>query len=398
MGRAARADGGSDQGRRPSAGAVTPRSCDGVGFVADLLPLLDRLFPGRELLRSQCLRGGPRAVVHRLRLRGPDGVSEDVVVKQYLTAGEGYVREAAALAMLSPAAPVARLLTESSMPPAIAMRDVGEGASLADVLLAQDAERATQAVVAWAAAVGRLHAATRADRDRFIAELSARAGDLPVSADPMPALVTGLAEGLARLAHEADLDWPRLAGDELLQLAERLDVPDRSALSPTDTCPDNNVITSDGLFLLDFEGASYWHVAWDAAYLTVPWPSCWCAWRLPDHVTDAALCRYREVVRESLPYAATPDFDRDVATATMAWAFLSTAWFLRSAMTGDPPPSDPRIVAPRRQAMIVHRLAKAGSIASEAALPLLGEVARRWSTDLAARWAHASLSLAPAFQ
>ena len=24
------------------------------------------------------------------------------------------------------------------------------------------------------------------------------------------------------------------------------------------------------------------HVAWDLAYLRVPWPTCWCSWRLPD--------------------------------------------------------------------------------------------------------------------
>jgi hypothetical protein len=32
----------------------------------------------------------------------------------------------------------------------------------------------------------------------------------------------------------------------------------------------------DGLALLGVT------VAWDAAYLTVPWPTCWCSWRLSD--------------------------------------------------------------------------------------------------------------------
>ena len=56
------------------------------------------------------------------------------------------------------------------------------------------------------------------------------------------------------------------------------------ALTPGDTCPDNNVLTEAGVVLFDFEAAAIRHLAWDAAYLRVPWPSCWCAWRLPEDV------------------------------------------------------------------------------------------------------------------
>ena len=38
--------------------------------------------------------------------------------------------------------------------------------------------------------------------------------------------------------------------------------------------------------LVDFEGAEWRHVAWDVAYLRVPWPTCWCSWRMPDAVAE----------------------------------------------------------------------------------------------------------------
>ena len=53
------------------------------------------------------------------------------------------------------------------------------------------------------------------------------------------------------------------------------------AFTPGDTCPDNDVQVADGLVLIDFEDAQWRHVVWDVAYLTVPFPSCWCSWRLP---------------------------------------------------------------------------------------------------------------------
>ena len=81
--------------------------------------------------------------------------------------------------------------------------------------------------------------------------------------------------------------------EELGELARRLTEPGRSALSPCDACPDNNVRSDSGvLSLVDFEGAAFSHVAWDVAYLTVPWPSCWCSWRIPGHLSCQAVNRY----------------------------------------------------------------------------------------------------------
>lgn len=160
-------------------------------------------------------------------------------------------------------------------------------------------------------------------------------------------------------------------------------------------CPDNNVRAGDGYVLIDFEETEWRHVAWDAAYLTVPWPSCWCSYRLPPGVAGQALARYRATLAPAIPYAATPGFDRDVAVATTGWAFITASWFLRNALGADPPLHDVTPPPPTRRAVISHRL---GAAARQDAIPVLAEFAARLRAELVRRWGKVSLSLAPAFR
>src|SRR5439155_252120 len=69
-----------------------------------------------------------------------------------------------------------------------------------------------------------------------------------------------------------------------------------SAVAMSDAGPGGSVadaLLGDGLVPIDFEGAEWRHVAWDVAYLTVPWPSCWCSWRIPRSVAEQATHAYR---------------------------------------------------------------------------------------------------------
>jgi hypothetical protein len=210
----------------------------------------------------------------------------------------------------------------------------------------------------------------------------------------MPAVLADAAGVLESACASLGVAASPTAFDSLRGLVDRLPDTDHAALSPSDACPDNNVGTSAGLVLVDFEGAEFRHVAWDVAYLTVPWPSCWCSWRLPDHVAAGALAHYRDVLGEALPYVTGRDFERDVDTAAAGWSFISTAWFLRSALDDDPPPMDPRQIRPTRRAMIAHRLARAAT--SE--FPALSELARGLRAALVQRWGEVPLALAPAFR
>jgi hypothetical protein len=101
-----------------------------------------------------------------------------------------------------------------------------------------------------------------------------------VAIDPMAGLLADAGAVLASRSARTGVRMPPGPAEELGELDRRLTEPGHSALWPCDACPDNNVRNDSGeLSLVDFEGAAFRHVAWDVAYLTVPWPSCWCCWR-----------------------------------------------------------------------------------------------------------------------
>jgi hypothetical protein len=176
------------------------------------------------------------------------------------------------------------------------------------------------------------------------------------------------------------------AGDAALaELRGLADRPGPAALTPGDACPDNNVVTGGGLVLIDFEAAQWRHLAWDAAYLEVPWPSCWCAWRIPPEVAREAV----EVYRAALP---RPPSTSDVEAAGVGWAYISVGWFLPRALAGEEP--NPARRMPTFPAMIQDRLRQARR---NTALPALAELADRLHDALVSRWGRHTLGHAPAF-
>ena len=257
--------------------------------------------------------------------------------------------------------------------------DLGEGPAVSDALLGPDPDAALTAVLSWAEAMARLHRNGLGRRDRFRAELALRAGDLPVADHVMPTVVDEAALLLERRCDELGVPAPRGAYGELRELARELGADDNASISPSDACPDDNVQTPAGLMIVDFEGAQWRHIAWDLAYLTVPWPTCWCSWRMPSDVSERALERYRNAVEDVLPYVRTARFRTDVAAAAQGWAMVSVAHLLPEAIGDDPPPRDPDRPTPRRRALILHRLDRARRAREESALA-------RWPTGCAARW------------
>lgn len=370
---------------------------DGLGGARALLP-------GTPLEPLATLGGSDRSTVQRVSA-GP----RTLIVKTFPDAGTGWVRESAALSVMPPDAPVPRLLAAGDAPPIVVMSDMGTGGNIADALLGDDPDAARRALVSWARAIAALHATTAGARDAFRAALGERSGARGAAgAEPdrsgAPTGVREVTESTVRDDLEStarrtaehcaalDVDVPAGALDELRGLAERLGGDGPAAMTPSDACPDNNVCTGDGLVLVDFEHAQWRHVAWDVAYLTVPWPSCWCSWRVPDRDARLAVDAYRAA--NPSPYVDGPDFDRDLAAATIGWAFVSASWFLPRALDGDPPPADPAKHTPTRRAMILHRLAVSRDIPE---LPALARLAGDLHDALAGRWGDVPLAYAPAF-
>lgn len=351
--------------------------------MGDGLDTVRALLPGTPVTALDQLGGSNRSTVRRVRAG-----DRTLIVKEFTAADEGWARETAALSVLPPQVRAPRLVAACADPPTVVMSDLGTGASIADALLGTDPAAATDAVLAWATTLGTLHRATAGSRSAFRAALNtgptAGAAESTVPADLQQA-----ADTLTQHCPDLGVELPAHALDELRALAAHLGGDGLAALTPADACPDNNLHTADGLALIDFEGAQWRHVAWDVAYLTVPWPSCWCSWRLPAAVVRRALDAYHAAA--AVP--ATGPFRRDVAAASAGWSLLSTSWFLARALTGEPLRADGR--APTRRAMILHRLGEARTCAET---PALAELAGRLHAALTARWGAAPLPYAPAFR
>jgi len=346
------------------------------------------LLPGVQLSAMDTLGGSQRSSVRRARAIGPDG-QRTVIVKTFKDT-EGWVRESAALAVLPAEMAAPRLVVSGATPPVVIMSDLGDGESVADALLGTDPTRATHAVDAWVDAIAALHRGTLGLRDRFEAEL---AGRVPSSA--IPTWFDQSLEELRTACTPLGVSVPPSLVDIWRSRLARLTGHEASALSPADACPDNNVFTPDGLALIDFEGAEWRHIAWDVAYLRVPWPSCWCAWRLPEAVSDRAVARYRAAMAPHLAYVTTPEFDRDVATAGDLWIVVYSAFFLPAALGDDPPPRRPGLNAPQRRAFLLHRL---DLVRRTSTVPETAAFADELRKALVDRWGEVPLALAPAYR
>jgi hypothetical protein len=342
---------------------------------------------GRELRDLGGLGGSDRSHVHRVT----DG-GDTFVVKGYGAGNRrSWARERVGLAAAGPLGVAPRLLAVAEDPPLVVMEDLGSAPDVAHHLLGDDPSAADAALVAWAVALGRLHAATHADR-ATIATAFAEAESAVVE-DPADRFHAGVDSStraatvdLGRVADELGLSGP----PDVVAMAADLADPEHHALSPADACPDNNLLLDDGCRLIDFEWAEVRHPAWDAAYLAVPWPTCWCSWRIPQATADRAFDAYREQAAAGIAYVGTAAFEAEVATARACWALVSVSWSLVTALREEETPNP---AGPATRPRMQHRLglvAASGTSAADFAGRVLEHTRRQWG-DLA-------LALAPAYR
>ncbi len=350
---------------------------------------------GRPLTEPVVLQGGGgRSVVLRCR----DGAGgSNVIVKTYQRSGEGrseFAAEAAGLRFAGRTGLAPAFLGADRDVLAVVMSDLGTGASMADVLLGGSALAAESALLDWARAVGGLSAAAGRRRPEFDA---LRADYLSGHADE--SYMAGLADRIqAAAAAAGQVGVPPLAGLGA-ELAEIAAVVEQGAVfSPGDICPDNNMLTADGIRFLDFESAGYHSVFLDAAYIRMPFSTCWCVFRLP-----VALSRAAEAVYRSAVCAVWPDLADDqvwqpgVRRGVAAWTLSALGWLLRSAIEADEP-TEPEAESPRTRQLIRYRLQTlADELGPTGELPAVATLMR---SLLAAteNWQAPELPLYPAFR
>jgi hypothetical protein len=380
--------------------------------VADVLAAasdaLSRRYGSVRLHELEVLAGSARSHVVRARTEGGSGLPSTVVVKAHVeaTTWAADVREPAALGLLTIAGSdlAPGLLAVADVPPLVVLTDLGAGLpSLADALMGADSTQAEGLVLAWVDAMARLHVTTSGRGEDFTAALAAEAarlGSTTPPTDDMPGSLDQAATALTELLPLLGVE-PTADALERIRRLDELFGGGRTcrALTPSDACPDNNMLTEKGLLLLDFEGAQVRHLAWDAAYLTMPWPSCWCSWALPDELATRALARWRSEVQSVIPHVATGGFDSDLAVAEAGWAMISTAWFLERAVH-DATEQVPQVLDgrdPDRRAVLLRRLSLAARTTDDR-LAAVRDLARQIHDAALASWGASPLALAPAFR
>lgn len=231
----------------------------------------------------------------------------------------------------------ARLLGADRAGGLIVLEDLGSGPSLADALQGDDPRAAIAALRQYAASMGRLHARTiggeedwrhlrRAvsgnDRASF-----AREGDDWSEKSAVPFREHGDALGVT---------IPAGFDDECAAVQRAMTEPGPfDAFAPGDTCPDNHRLTPDGSYLrfFDFEFAGFRHALLDAAYLHLPFPTCWCVARLPEDLPDELEAAYRSELRAGCPEAAADGvFHAAMSHARAYWTLATVSWGLEHAL------------------------------------------------------------------
>ncbi len=237
-------------------------------------------------------------------------------------------------AMPVPVAP--RLLGADAEAGIVLMEDLGPGPSLADSLLTGEPGRAQADLIAYARALGKLHAWS-GSRGAELAALRARYAP---GAALAPAWVGAIERGRAAflgVAAELGLATEGV-DDEISGLGALMSGPGLSGSGPGgsglggsglggpgylglvhgDACPDNVRLVGGDCRIFDFETSGWGPVVLDAAYLLAPFLSCWCFGALPADVAAPAMDAYR-VQAGTAGLELGPDWDAAMAAAVAGW-------------------------------------------------------------------------------
>jgi hypothetical protein len=351
---------------------------------------------GRTLTEPvELSEGREEAVV--LRCRDAGGT---VVVKTYPRTAEGascFAAEAAGLEVAGGSALAPAFLGADARLQLVVMSDLGGGGrSLADVLLTGSAAEARTALLDWAAACGRLSVLTHAHRSAFDTLAARYLADRPDERHlaGLPGRVLAAAENAAKMGVPA----PVGLASELAEVAAAAAADPYAVFSPGDICPDNNLLTSAGVKFVDFEEAGFHPVFLDAAYITMPFSTCWCVFRFPPELSAGAEAAYREQVS-----AVWPDLTDDaiwlpgLRRAVAAWTMSSTSWLLRRSLAADVPMNSDQPSPHTRQLMRYRWESLLGELEPAGDLPSVAALVRSLLAATAG-WHAPELPLYPAFR
>ncbi|HVL83396.1 MAG TPA: hypothetical protein VM367_03755 [Pseudonocardia sp.] len=365
---------------------------------------------GIVLADPEELGGSGRSVVARARVaRNPFSLPRTIVVKHYLgdpprDRPDPFHHEVASCQLFTalPAEdrPSPVLIAHDPVSRLLVLEDLGRSSTLADKLFGPDAAAAQRCLVSWARGLGRMQAATAGREHDFHAllrRLGQRAWRDPMADDARAALA-----GLPGLLHtELGVAVPAAATAQAHETARLLGGTRYRAFSPSDACPDNNLVTSRGVRFVDFEWGCFRDVALDAAYFRVPFPGCESCFALPPGLADTMLEAWRSEVTAVWPDLDDPTvLERRLVAAQQLWVWLCTWWLLprvvvRDTTIGADPGRSPRIGS-----ALAHYWSELGRCAEASGLGPTVELASAVTRGLRARFPDApgTLPMYPAFR
>lgn len=186
----------------------------------------------------------------------------------------------------------------------------------ARVLVLEHLERSRPAAVRWsveyAIALARLHSAP----------VAADGHDVPRYRGAGPADVDAFLDLAGRLG----VPVPPSTAGELGAVLARLDGAGVDVLLHGDPCPDNAVVTDDGIRFVDLEGAQRGPAVVELAYLRIGFPTCWCVATVPAAQVTAAETAYHDT-RRALGHA---ELSGELADACISWLVQGDALVQRA--------------------------------------------------------------------
>ncbi|MFP5068333.1 hypothetical protein ACLFMI_01505 [Pseudonocardia nantongensis] len=386
--------------------AATPGAVAAVAGAARLLSR--RAGSDVELSAPEDLGGSGSSVVARARMgQNPFSDRRSVVVKHYRDdpgVADPFRYEVASCqlftALPSDVRPSPVIIAHDPDQRLLVLEDLGRSSTLADKLFGPDGDAAGHCLLGWARGLGRMQAAT-AGREGDFGALLRRLGE-KVRRDPIADQARAALAGLPDLLGEAlGVTVPEMAVPEAHAGVRLLGGTGFRAFSPSDTCPDNNLVTSRGVRFVDFEWGAFRDVVLDAAYVRVPFPGCAASFALPPGAADQMLDAWRTEVTPVWPELDDPDVLRSrLADAQLLWVWWSSWQLLPRLLLRDGPIGPDAGRSPRISTAVRHYWRGLAETARATGRPATAELAAAVVGALEERFpdAPSELPVFPAFR
>ena len=373
-----------------------------------------------HLSEPEPLTGSNRSRVARCRvLEGPSTAPGTVIIKR--AGGAGNDADVYNPDQSSPMSPAWRLFNDwagtqflSSLPGEtalaprfycgsralgfIVLEDLGDGESLADILLAGNAPRAEAGLLAMAGTLGRMHAASAGRFEQFAALRTALGPVTLADQSYLGPDVRVYLEQVRNACEAIDFPLPLAVKEEVEAIIATIEQAEGFLVyTHGDPCPGNDCCSAGDLRLFDFEFGLFRHALLDGVYWRVPFPTCWAANRVPLPLVRRLDEIYRRELAKGCPAAHDDErYGRAMVEACAYWTLRTTGWHLPGALKED----EQWGIASLRQRVLAHLRAFAETSAEfNDHLPVIAGTCRQLAQRLQALWPEVEeMPLFPAFR